>query len=237
MYISKELLLSCAADAGLTFSDEQIDRFDLFARTLTEYNKKVNLTAVTDPDGIVVRHFADSFLLCKYVSLVPGMRVCDVGTGAGFPGICLLIVCPDISLSLIESIGKKTEFLRFALSELGLAAEVLRQRAEEAGRVPALRQSFDLATARAVASLNTLSEYCIPLVRKGGRFMPLKARLSAEEREDGIRAAALLGAELVQTHAYTLCDGSGREIPEFIKKKDTGSLYPRHASRIASKPL
>ena len=237
MFISKPLLESCLSQIGLALDEETLLRFDRYARLLTEYNEKVNLTAITDPDGIVVRHFADSLYLLKELPLSFGMRICDVGTGAGCPGVCLLLASPGISLTLMDSVNKKLEFLRFLLSDLGLQAEVLHVRAEEAGQDPAYRASFDVVTARAVAQLNILSEYCVPLVKTGGRFAPLKAPLSEEERRRGCTAAANLGAVLRLKQFYTLPDGSARELLLFEKKSQTPTKYPRNAAQIAKKPL
>ena len=237
MFISEELLLQGAAAIGLTPDADAVRRFDAYARLLAEYNEKVNLTAITDPDGIVMKHFTDSLYLTKFAPLTAGLRVCDVGTGAGFPGVCLLIARPDLRLTLFDSIRKKLDFLRFLLRELDLEAEIVVSRAEDAGRDPAFREMFDLATARAVAELNRLSEYCVPLVRVGGTFAPMKAPLTEEEAQRGIGAAANLGAKLVRRERYCLPEGSGREILLFEKISPTPPKYPRNPAQIAKKPL
>lgn len=235
--ISEELLLSGCREIGIHPDRTALDRFDLYARLLKEYNEKVNLTAITDPDGIVVRHFIDSLFLMKYVELKEGMMLCDVGTGAGFPGAALLIAEPGLKVTLFDSVNKKLDFIRFLLSELGLEAEIVTSRAEDAGKNPAYREQFDVVTARAVAQLCLLAEYCVPLVKVGGLFAPLKAPLSEEEMQKGCSAVSLLGAKKRKTIRYTIPDGSEREILLCEKISATGSKYPRNAAQIAKKPL
>ena len=237
MFISKELLCSGCEAIGLTLDDTAIDRFDVYARQLVLYNEKVNLTAITTPDEIVVKHFVDSLCLAKYVSLTDGVKLCDVGTGAGFPGLALLIAAPLLRVTLMDAVNKKLDFLRALTAELGLSAQIVHIRAEDAGRNQTYRDAFDVVTARAVAQLNLLSEYCVPLVKVGGVFAPLKAPLGDEERQRGIGAAANLGAAKVQTERYTLPDGSEREILVFTKKTETNKKYPRKPTQIGKKPL
>ena len=237
MFISKELLLSGCEAIGLTLDDDAVDRFDAYARMLVEYNAKVNLTAITAPDDIVNKHFVDSLYLTKYVPVKDGSKLCDVGTGAGFPGMALLCAFPRLEVTLFDSVNKKLDFLRLLTAELGLSAEILTMRAEDAGRNAAYRESFDIATARAVAQLNVLSELCVPLVKVGGVFAPMKAPLSDEERQRGIGAAANLGAEKEYIANYKIPDGSEREILVFRKKEGTTTKYPRTFAQISKKPL
>lgn len=235
--ISKELFDRAAALLSFPLPENAFARFDVYAQRLTDYNEKVNLTAITDPDEIVVKHFLDSLLLLNAVSLPAGAAVCDVGTGAGFPGMCLALARPDLKITLFDSVNKKLEFLRLLASELDLPVSVVTIRAEDAGRSPLYREAFDLATARAVAQLNKLSEYCLPLVRVGGLFAPMKAPMSAEEWQRGVGAAANLGAKLKVRRAYALPDGAEREVPVFEKIKITPPKFPRNAAQIAKKPL
>ena len=235
--ISKELLLTGCAAMGVTLTQEAADRLELYARRLVEYNKKVNLTAITSPDDIVNKHFIDSLSLLKYVPLTAGASLCDVGTGAGFPGLVLLAAVPEIKATLMDSINKKLDFNRSLAAELGLSADIVTLRAEDAGKRPEYREKFDVVTARAVAQLNLLAEYCVPLVKVGGVFAPLKAVLTEEERQRGNGAAVNLGAGLAEKHRYTLPEGSEREIVIFKKKSPTPGRYPRNAAQIAKKPL
>ena len=235
--ISKELFDRCVADLGLSLPENAFSQFDAYAELLVSYNEKVNLTAITDPDEIMVKHFADSLCLLKYVSVPENALVCDVGTGAGFPGMCLKLARPDLQLTLFDSVNKKLDFLRFLSNELGAAAEIVHSRAEDAGQSALYRERFHLATARAVASLNKLSEYCVPLVKTGGTFAPLKAPLGEEERRQGLSAAKLLGAKHLNTVRYKLPNGDEREIGIFEKISQTPTKYPRVSAKIAKSPL
>ena len=235
--ISKELFDRCAALLSFPLPANAFDVFDFYASSLVEYNKKVNLTAITEPDEIVTKHFLDSLLLLNAVDLPTGAAACDVGTGAGFPGMCLAIARQDLRVTLFDSVNKKLAFLRFFSREAGIPVEIVTVRAEDAGQDPAFRARFDLCTARAVAQLNKLAEYCVPLVTLGGVFAPLKTPLSREEAQRGIGAAANLGANLKERRLYTLPDGAEREVPIFQKVSLTPSKYPRNAAQITKKPL
>lgn len=237
MLISKELLTAGCGAISLTLDEETVLRFDAYARQLILYNEKVNLTAITAPDEIVNKHFVDSLYLAKFVELRDGMRLCDVGTGAGFPGAALLTAFPKLRVTLFDSVNKKLEFIRGLVKELGLEAEIVTARAEEAGKNPAYRETFDVATARAVAQLNVLAEFCVPLVKQGGVFAPMKAPLSEEERKRGLGAAANLGAKLERDEHYAIPDGSEREVLVFKKTTATAGKYPRPYAQIAKKPL
>ncbi len=237
MTISKELLLKGCNELNIDISTESVDRLDKYAEMLIDYNEKVNLTAITNPDDIVNKHFVDSLCLTKYVDLKDGIKLCDVGTGAGFPGAVMLIYNPKLKVTLFDSVNKKLDFIRFLVKELGLEAEIVTTRAEEAGKNNLYREKFDVVTARAVASLNVLSEYCIPLVKTGGVFAPLKAVLTDEEEHRGLCAAGTLGAKMWQKDIYSIPDGSKREIIIFEKNLPTLPKFPRNAAQISKKPL
>ena len=235
--ISKELFERCIAEIGVPLPENAFDLFDAYASQLIIYNEKVNLTAITDPDEIVVKHFADSLYLLKYADLSKGARVCDVGTGAGFPGMCLKLARPDLNVTLFDSINKKLEFLRFLSRELGAEAQIVHIRAEEAGQSRQYRESFDLSTARAVASLNKLCEYCVPLVKVGGCFASLKAAVQNEEKKQGRAAALTLGASAEREVRYKLPNRDTREILLYKKISHTSPKYPRVSAQIAKSPL
>ena len=235
--ISKELFDRCVSEIGIPLPENAFDLFDAYAAHLIIYNEKVNLTAITDPDEIVVKHFADSLYLLRYTDLPSGASVCDVGTGAGFPGMCLKLARPDLNVTLFDSINKKLEFLRFLTRELGTEAEIVHIRAEEAGQSKLYREKFDLSTARAVASLNKLCEYCIPLTRVGGSFAPLKAIVQEEEKKQGRAAALVLGATAEREVFYSLPGGDAREILFYKKISHTSPKYPRVSAQIAKSPL
>ena len=156
------------AQHKIDLSDEQLGQLDLYAELLVEWNQKMNLTAITDPQGILIKHFLDSILPFTLIPLAQNASLIDVGTGAGFPAIPLLIWRPDLQITLLDSLKKRLSFLEVVLSECALTAKTIHSRAEDGGRQPALREQFDLATARAVANLRELSEYCLPYVRPGG---------------------------------------------------------------------
>jgi len=222
---------------GITLDERAVSRFETYAKCLVEYNEKVNLTAITDPEGIAVKHFVDSLMFTKYVDISGKQKLCDVGTGAGFPGLALLIANPDLQVTLFDSINKKLDFIRWTLTELDLKADVVTIRAEDAGKKPEYREKFDIVTARAVASLNQLAEYCIPLVKVNGIFAPLKAPLSDEERQRGLGAVANLGCRVVKKELYSVSTDNPREIIICKKEKPTNPKYPRNSAQISKKPL
>lgn len=231
--IEKERLLQKAAAYGLDLSG-CVDALDTYARSLVAYNQKVNLTAITDPAGIEDRHFIDSLLFAMQPE-VSG-RLVDVGTGAGFPGIVAKLYKPQLSLTLMEPTGKRVEFLKAVCAELGVQAEFAKERAEEAAR-KAWRETFDVATARAVASLPVLAEYCLPLVKVGGVFLALKGADAPAEIAAAAGAVAKLGGKYRCHRDYTLPDGSARAIIVYEKQSQTPPVYPRNGGKIAKVPL
>ena len=166
-----EILKNYIPEHAEPLSEEQYAQLERYAELLVEWNEKMNLTAITDPEGIAVKHFLDCLAYLKRANIPEGARVADVGTGAGFPGVVLKIARPDIKLVLIDSLQKRLNFLDTVLNEIGVKATLVHARAEDAGHDKKLRESFDFVTARAVANLAVLSEYCIPLVKGGGHFI------------------------------------------------------------------
>lgn len=235
--ISKDLMQKCCADMGIAVTADAIDRFSEYARLLVDYNNKVNLTAITNPDDIVIKHFVDSLCLSKFTELSSDKKLIDVGTGAGFPGAALLCAYPELDITMIDSVNKKLDFIRFLLKELGLFGNVITIRAEDAAKKPEFREKFDIVTSRAVASLNVLSEYSIPLTKVGGVFAPLKAVLSPEEDQRGCGAIANLGGKVLSKNKYKIPDGSEREIIIVKKVSQTSAKYPRAFAQISKKPL
>ena len=220
---------------NIALTDAQLAQLDRYAALLVDYNQKVNLTAITSPEGIEDRHFADSLLLAAQPECAG--RVVDVGTGAGFPGVVAKIYKPDLALTLMEPTGKRLEFLRYLCGELGLeGVEFAKERAEEAAR-KRWRESFDLAVARAVAALPALCEYCLPLVRVGGRFIAMKGPDAGAECEAAASALKKLGGRLVETRRFTLPDGSARCLVVCEKVSPTPAAYPRNGGKIAKKAL
>ena len=197
MIYNSSLLLSDAEKLGLSVSSQQLDRFEKLAELLVEQNKTMNLTAITDPNGIAVKHFADSISVLSAVEFKSGAKVLDVGTGAGFPGIPLLIMKPDIDLTMLDSTAKKLKYVANTVDSLGLKANVLHSRAEEAAQKTEYRESFDIVCSRAVAALNILCEYCLPFVKKDGIFAAMKGAKAQEEIEVANNAIKTLGGEII----------------------------------------
>ena len=223
---------------ALGFLDETAcRRLAVYADFLTLYNQKVNLTAITDPEGILIKHFEDSLRLLPYLPQEKEITLADVGTGAGFPGVVLLIARPELHLTLIEATEKKLRFLQELLAQLALSAELHHGRAEEAGRDRAFRERFDVVTARAVAPLPSLAEYCLPLVKTGGRFLAMKSAQGAQELAQSRRAIALLGGEIAGEAEYALSNGDPRRLIVVKKISQTSPKYPRPTPMIRKNPL
>lgn len=235
--IPTDKLKDWAAAYGLSLEPPVLEKLDEYAEFLAAYNEKVNLTAITDPEEIARKHFLDSLLLAAAEPLAPGARLADVGTGAGFPGVPLKLLRPDLSLTLLDSLRKRIVFLQELSQRLNLSYETLHLRAEDAGRQPALREQFDVVTARAVASLPVLCEYCLPLAKVGGVFAALKSRGVEEELEAAGRAVSLLGGKLVGVRRFQLPIEGERAIVIIKKISQTPPKYPRPSAKMAKSPL
>ena len=235
--MNKDYLRQSAARCGVKLTDEMLERFAVYAAFLREYNEKVNLTAITDPEEISVKHFEDSLVLLKYIDVPVGAALADVGTGAGFPGVPLLIAREDLQLTLIESTGKKLVFVGQLLEKLGLRAELVHARGEEAGKDPRYRERFDLVTARAVAELNRLAEYCLPLAKIGGCFVAMKAQTAEHELANAVSAIRKLGGSGTTVFEYPLSNGDTRTLLSIKKISQTSPQFPRNSANIAKKPL
>ena len=234
----REILISATADYKTQLTEENLSKFEVYYKLLKEWNEKINLTAITDADGVAVKHFVDSLSVLNYCNIPQNAKVLDVGTGAGFPGVVLKIVRPDIQLFLLDSLKKRFLFLDALLSELDLDADFLQGRAEEYGQDIDLRESFDLVVSRAVAQLNTLSEYCLPFVKLSGRFIAFKGSGADEEIKSSKKAFQVLGGKLIKIHTFKLpFDGGSRSLVEIEKIQPTPGKYPRSNGRIKAKPL
>lgn len=233
----KRRLGELCEEEGIQLSEKQLGQFQRYMELLVEWNEKMNLTAITDPEGVTVKHFFDSLLLLKAVEVPEGAKLIDVGTGAGFPGIPVAIARPDVQLTLLDSLNKRLVFLAEVCRELGLQADIRHARAEEGGRQKELREQFDFATARAVAGMNVLCEYCLPFVKTGGAFIAMKGPDGEEESKQAARAIGVLGGKTEKLEQFTLPDGSRRCIAVVRKVRETPEAYPRHGSKISKKPL
>lgn len=217
----------------LELLDQNKEQFKKYFDLLIEWNEKINLTAITQYDEVVTKHFEDSV---AGQSLVPqNASICDVGTGAGFPGVPLKIVRDDIKLTLMDSLNKRVNFLQTVSDSLGLGADCIHTRAEDAGKGD-YREKFDVVTARAVARLNTLCEYCLPLVKVGGKFLAYKA-LVEEELAESQNAIKILGGKVEQICKFDLSNGDSRSIVVISKVSPTPKKYPRGKGKERSAPI
>jgi len=237
MTISKELLKQTASQEGIQLDDLALDRFDKYAQLLIEWNEKINLTAITEPDEIVHKHFVDSLMLFNCIEIKDDTKLIDVGTGAGLPGVALLIAKPNLDVTLLDGTKKKLNVIETILSELGLSATIVHSRAEEAGRLPEYREQFDVVTARAVSNLRDLSEYCLPFAKVGGVFAPLKATGARDELENAKGAIKTLGGEFCKIEEFMLEACGERNIIIVRKISQTSPKYPRASAQIAKNPL
>ena len=222
---------SGAAELGITLDDDQLRRFESFTSLLLEWNRKVNLTRITDPCEIAVKHYLDSLSLLSVIDIPIGSSLIDVGSGAGLPGIPLKIARPDLEMTMLDSVRKRLLFVEAALQQLDIRnAELLHARAEDAARDPAYRESFDFTVSRAVARLAVLSELCIPFCRVGGWFIAYKGPDVAAEVADAGEVIRKLGTELVRTESLSLPGGNaGRTLVLIRKERETPAGYPRKA--------
>lgn len=233
--IDKNRLEAKCAALGIALTGSMLDALDQYAEILVEYNQKVNLTAITDPEGIEDKHFADSLLLANLPETAG--KLVDVGTGAGFPGVVAKIFKPELQLTLMEPTGKRVEFLKYVCAQLGLSGvEFAKERAEEAAR-KVWREQFDVATARGVAALPMLSEYCLPLVKVGGVFLAMKGPGAAEELAESGAALKKLGGKGSGVAEFHLPGGDVRSIIRIKKISQTPPVYPRNGGKIAKSPL
>lgn len=233
--IDQNRLEAKAAGYGIALTGMQLDLLARYATILVEYNQKINLTAITDPQGIEDKHFIDSLLFAAQPEVAGSMV--DVGCGAGFPGVVTKIYRPELRLSLMEPTGKRVEFLRYVCGELGLeGVEFAKERAEEAARKQ-WRERFDLASARAVAAMPALCEYCLPLVKVGGSFIAMKGASAAAELEQANGALQKLGGEYTETRSFQLPGGDSRNLLICKKISQTSTVYPRNGGKIAKAPL
>lgn len=226
-----------AQNCGITLEEGMLQEFQTYSDLLVEWNQKINLTAITEPEKIAILHFLDSVLLLKEGKVPQNARLIDVGTGAGFPGIPVKIVRKDVQLTLLDSLNKRLIFLKELCEQLQLPVELVHARAEEGGVKPELREKFDVATARAVAALPLLCEYCLPFVKVGGYFLAMKGPNCEEEIQNSHKALGILGGKLEKVHTYQLPDGSARTLLLIKKIAHTGPKYPRCSAKIAKSPL
>ncbi len=236
-----EQFLQALKERGLVLSEEQVAQFATYFHELRRVNEQMNLTRITSQEDVYLKHFYDSLtpLIVFKEAFTGSKKLCDVGSGAGFPGIPLKILQPQLKLTIVDSLAKRLQFLKELTAILGLKnVELVHGRVEDIAHQAQWRETFDLTTARAVAKLNVLSEYCLPLVRKGGQMIALKGPRSNEELAHADRALKLLGGKLSQVRDFTLPDSTEqRTLIQITKVKPTPGKYPRQAGTPNRKPL
>ncbi|GAB4451150.1 MAG: 16S rRNA (guanine(527)-N(7))-methyltransferase RsmG [Anaerolineae bacterium] len=234
------ILRNGAQQFNLTLTDAQLAAFEQYSQELIAWNQRVNLTSITAPDEIAVKHFLDSLSLYPLLAeLPPTLALIDVGTGAGFPGLPLKLALPQLRLTLLESTGKKTAFLQHLIQVLHLTGvAILTARAEEAGRRPDQRERYDVATARAVAALPVLAEYTLPFVKQGGLVIVQKGQHPADELKAAANALGILGGKVSQILPVTVPGlDAERHLVVIQKIKPTPPQYPRRPGLPAKKPI
>lgn len=224
---------------SVSLTDEQIEQFIIYYEMLVEKNKVMNLTAITEFDEVLKKHFVDSLSLVKAYDMTQDISVIDIGTGAGFPGIPLKIAFPNMKITLLDSLNKRIGFLQEVIDTLGLEEiEALHGRAEDYAKPGRLREQFDLCVSRAVANLSTLSEYCLPYVKVGGKFISYKSEKISEEMKEAEHAISVLGGKVENQVAFTLPDSDiYRNLFIITKCNETPRQYPRKAGTASKNPI
>ncbi|HPZ22375.1 MAG TPA: 16S rRNA (guanine(527)-N(7))-methyltransferase RsmG [Bacillota bacterium] len=221
---------------GFPCSHRCLDKLCQYYNILLQWNAKINLTALTAPTDFIYKHVCDSLFPAKFFPISSALSLLDIGTGAGFPGLPVKILYPQVQLTLVEAAAKKAAFLRRCCQELGVEAEVLWERAETLGQGNR-RETFPLVATRAVAGLPVVCEYCLPLLEVGGFLLALKGPRGSQEAMDAQRALGLLGGKLTQVYFYSLPTGEERSLVVIEKVRPTPPQYPRRPGVPAKKPL
>lgn len=230
----RERITGILLASGVT--EEQARALCDYAEFLVSENEKYNLTALTAPEDVAVKHFVDSLLPLRFGLLPEGAKVLDVGSGAGLPGIPLKIARPDLDVTVLDATGKKVAFMREAAGKAGVSVSAVCARAEEAAAKPPLREGFDVVVSRGVAALNVLCELCLPFVRVGGAFVAYKGRGAEDEIAAAKNAIAVLGGKLARVERAPLGDAE-RALVVIKKIKPAPDAYPRAFAKIKKKPL
>jgi 16S rRNA (guanine(527)-N(7))-methyltransferase GidB len=227
------------AERGIALTPERSEQFETYWRLLVEWNERMNLTAITEREAVYEKHFYDSLTLAFHLDPNGIGRLADIGSGAGFPSLPLKILFPHLEVLIVDSLGKRIRFLEHLTAELGLAGVTcLHARAEDAARMPEHRDGYDLVTARAVARMNVLSEFCLPFARPSGLFAAMKGSDPAAEIAEAKRALSELGGKLEAVHALELpFEQAGRHIVIIRKSGRTPARYPRKAGVPAKQPI
>lgn len=227
------------SEFNITLSDIQVQQFISYYELLTEWNRFMNLTAITEYEEVLKKHFVDSLSLVKVCDLKKNISLIDVGTGAGFPGIPLKIAFPDLKVTLLDSLHKRVQFLNAVIEKLKLTdIDAIHGRAEDFAKPNALRERYDICVSRAVANMTILSEYCIPFVKRNGIFVSYKSEKIMEEKQQAEKAISILGGHVENQIEFTLPDSDIWRTLFIVRKiKETPKKYPRKAGLPAKNPL
>lgn len=229
-----ELSCSLFSKYGFDLDEEKYHKLLIYSDLLVEWNQKINLTAITEPRDILVKHFLDSLMILKFCDIPKNSLLIDVGTGAGFPSVPIKFFRPDIKLTLLDSLAKRITFLEKLCGSIDIDAEFVHGRAEDIAKIPEYREKFDFSCARAVAGMSVLSEYCIPFVRNNGHFISMKGQ--NEDISSSEASIRLLGGEIFKTEDYDV-EAEKRRIIVVKKISQTPTKYPRNSAQIKKKPL
>jgi 16S rRNA (guanine(527)-N(7))-methyltransferase RsmG len=223
---------------GIKLTDDIKTKLTVYGNLLIEWNEKINLTAITEPDAVLFKHFYDCILFFKNVDVPQNAKIIDVGTGAGFPGLVLKIVRDDLEVTLLDSLNKRITFLNNVIDKLGLKKiTAVHSRAEDGGKNPLYREKFDISCARAVAAMPVLLEYCTPFVKVGGQFVSMKGPTATDEVALCNNAMKQLGVQKPTIICETLTGEEQRTFVSFKKISQTQAKYPRNSGKIAKQPL
>lgn len=234
----EELLCESCRKIGVELNQAQLKQFMTYKDMLVEWNEKMNLTAINDDREIILKHFVDCLALCSGADM-SGKKIIDVGTGAGFPGVPVKIACPDIDITLLDSLNKRITFLNELTKALELEkTDCVHMRAEDGGNDKGLRESFDMCISRAVANLAVLCEYCLPFVRVGGMFISMKGPDVSQEISEAEKAIKVLGGEISEIKKVSIPETDINHSLIIIKKiRSTPSKYPRKAGKVKKEPI
>lgn len=234
-----QLMKEASLEVGLDLTEKQYNQFITYMKLLQEWNEKINLTAITEDEEVIKKHFIDCIKAFKSNAVKNAKSIIDVGTGAGFPGLPIAIMNPDINVTLLDSLNKRINFLNTVVSALELKNVItIHSRAEDGARKPEFRESFDVATSRAVANMAVLSEFCLPYVKVNGHFVALKGPAIEEELRDGQKAISTLGGKLENIIEVNIEESDLKHnIVEVKKVNKCPKTYPRKAGTINKKPI
>lgn len=239
MDVIQEAFVKRLEEHGISLNEKQLQQFERYFEVLVEWNERMNLTGITEREQVYTKHFYDSVSLAFYVDMAKVTSLADIGSGAGFPGIPLKICFPHLHLTIVDSLNKRITFLKHVAEELGLdQVEMIHGRAEEIAKKKPYRDGFDLVTARAVARLAVLNEFCLPFVKTGGQFAAMKGSDPAEEIQEASRSLKELKGKLHKVHSFSLpIENSARHIVVLDKTGITPARYPRKPGTAVKTPL